>query len=167
MDGSLAATASQWTADTNAAVYIRLISADTADAVLKTLDTDPSAEPESGSESEPDSESEDAGADVIQFHPAFTYAIYGEHERVFGYKDLRINLCYASGSLATFLWADHGKCITDMDTSMAVSLKADDVITPLRAVLSENALCGSKEEFAAQVARDTAGFRPFGRKVHG
>ncbi|KAI7830788.1 acyl-CoA N-acyltransferase [Kickxella alabastrina] len=121
--------------------------------------------PESGSEPECDSESEDAGADVIQFHPAFTYAIYGEHERVFGYKNLRINLCYASGSLATFLWADHGRCITDMETSMAVSLKADDVITPLRAVLSENALCGSKEEFAAQVARDTAGFRPFGRKV--
>ncbi|KAJ1829040.1 histone acetyltransferase 1, partial [Coemansia sp. RSA 2703] len=100
------------------------------------------------------------------FHPQFTYPIYGEHERVFGYKNLQIFLRYASGSLATHLEVRYTKRIDEQDTTHAVALHADDVVTPLRQHLYDPAVCVSAEEFAQRVARDTAEFRPPGRKIH-
>ncbi|KAJ2580245.1 histone acetyltransferase 1, partial [Coemansia sp. RSA 1836] len=98
MDADLAASASKWAAESNSAVFIQLVSGETVEGVLRALDTDLSQDVD---EEEEDDEEEEGGADVIQFHPTFTYPIYGEHERVFGYKGLRISLSYAAGSLAT------------------------------------------------------------------
>ncbi|KAJ1943661.1 histone acetyltransferase 1, partial [Linderina pennispora] len=100
------------------------------------------------------------------FHPIFTYPIYGEQERIFGYKGLRISLYYAAGSLATYFSVDYTKRVDGLETSLPVQLKSDDVDTPMRKVLSENALVGSREEFAERVVKDTKDFRPHGKKVH-
>ncbi|KAJ2758883.1 histone acetyltransferase 1, partial [Coemansia nantahalensis] len=89
MDGDMAAAASQWATDSNSAVYIQLIGGETESSVLKALAGD--------LDREDDDDDDEDGADVIQFHPAFTYPIYGEHERVFGYKGLRLKLSYAAG----------------------------------------------------------------------
>ncbi|KAJ2156861.1 histone acetyltransferase 1 [Coemansia sp. RSA 552] len=158
MDATLAANASQWAAASNEALHIRLISGETERGVLKALNTDISEEEQE--------EGDEGGADVIEFHPEFTYPIYGEHERVFGYKGLRLQLSYAAGSLATYFSWSYAKRIDDMETSLAVALKADDVEGPMRAVLADGAVSGSAEEFAQRVARDTREFRPAGRKVH-
>ncbi|KAJ2724829.1 histone acetyltransferase 1 [Coemansia sp. Benny D115] len=164
MDSGLAATASQWAADSNQALHIQLISADTPEAVLKVLSTDIAAAQDKADDG--DGDDDEDSADVIQFHPAFTYPIYGEHERVFGYKGLRINLSYAAGSLATLLEVTYTKRIDDMESSMAVQLRADDVDKPLRELLGDTGVCTSHREFAERVARDTATFRPPGRKMH-
>ena len=37
------------------------------------------------------------------FSPAFVYAIFGENEQIFGYRDLAIKLYFASGSLKNYL----------------------------------------------------------------
>ncbi|KAJ2359545.1 histone acetyltransferase 1, partial [Coemansia sp. RSA 2611] len=133
----------------------------TVEGVLRALDTDLSQDME-----EEDDEEEEGGADVIQFHPTFTYPIYGEHERIFGYKGLRINLSYAAGSLATYFEVKYQKRVDQMETSLPIQLRADDVDTPMRKVLSSAALCATQAEFAKRVARDTYEFRPLGRKVH-
>ncbi|KAJ2887314.1 histone acetyltransferase 1 [Coemansia aciculifera] len=162
MDAALAATASQWAAEANSAVFIQLVSGETVEGVLRALDTDLSQD----MDEEDENEEEEGGADVIQFHPTFTYPIYGEHERVFGYKGLRISLSYAAGSLATYFDIKYQKRIDQMETSLPVQLRADDVDTPMRKMLSSAALCATKAEFAKRVARDTHEFRPLGRKVH-
>ncbi|KAI9479665.1 histone acetyltransferase 1 [Coemansia sp. RSA 989] len=157
MDPQVAASLSQWATESNSAVFISLVSGETADGVVKALSTDLAADcmPED----------DEDGADVIQFHPAFTYPIYGEHERIFGYKGLRIQLSYAAGSLATLLEVDYAKRIEQMDSTLAVPLKADDVDGPMRSVLAQN-ICSTREEFAQRVALDTQEFRPIGQKVH-
>ncbi|ORX72605.1 histone acetyltransferase type B catalytic subunit [Linderina pennispora] len=155
MDEILAANASQWVADSNSAVFLRLISGETTESVLNALRAD-IAEDEEGAD----------GADAIEFHPIFTYPIYGEQERIFGYKGLRISLYYAAGSLATYFSVDYTKRIDGLETSLPVQLKSDDVDTPMRKVLSENSLVGSREEFAERVVKDTKEFKPHGKKVH-
>ncbi|KAJ2744496.1 histone acetyltransferase 1 [Coemansia sp. BCRC 34301] len=161
MDAELAASVSNWAVDSNSAVFIQLVSGETVEGVLRGLDTDLSQDAE-----EEEEEEEEGGADVIQFHPTFTYPIYGEHERVFGYKGLRISLSYAAGSLATYFDVHYKKRIDQMETSLPVQLRADDVGTPMRSKLSVAALCATREEFARRVSRDTHSFRPLGRKVH-
>ncbi|KAJ2841929.1 histone acetyltransferase 1, partial [Coemansia erecta] len=140
-------------------------SADTADAVLKALEKNVAEIKQEADDEDNEDDGED-GADVIQFHPAFTYPIYGEHERVFGYKGLSINLHYAAGSLATFVEVKFQKIITAMESSLPIPLRADNVETPLIQVLSQPALCQSKQEFANRVAQDTEQFRPPGKKIH-
>ncbi|KAJ2900709.1 histone acetyltransferase 1 [Coemansia aciculifera] len=162
MDADFAATVSKWAAESNSAMCIQLVSGETVEGILRALDTDLSQD----AEEEDDSEEEEGGADVIQFHPTFTYPIYGEHERVFGYKGLRISLSYAAGSLATYFDVGYKKRIDEMESSLPVQLRADDVDTPMRTKLSPAAICATKEEFARRVARDTREFRPLGRKAH-
>ncbi|KAJ2499654.1 histone acetyltransferase 1 [Coemansia sp. RSA 1972] len=154
MDSELAA-ASQWATEANAAVFIRLISGETESGVVQAMNSELSEE----------GEEEGEGADVIEFHPEFTYPIYGEHERIFGYKGLSININYAAGSLATFFNIKYTKRIEQMESTSAVALKADDVDTPMRQILADS-LCVTQSEFAQVVARDTHSFRPPGRKVH-
>ncbi|KAJ2698107.1 histone acetyltransferase 1, partial [Coemansia spiralis] len=163
MDGNMAAAASQWAADANSAVYIQLIGGETESSVLKALARDLDKEGEENVDDE-DDEGTEFGADVIQFHPAFTYPIYGEHERVFGYKGLRIKLSYAAGSLATYFEVEYAKRVEQMEST--VPLRADDVDGPMRKVLAAEAVCRTREEFAQRVARDTCEFRPAGQKVH-
>ncbi|KAJ2558953.1 histone acetyltransferase 1 [Coemansia sp. RSA 1933] len=160
MNGDLAATVSQWATETNEAVHIHLVSGESAEGVLRSLDV------RADDDDEEEENEEDDGADVIQFHPAFTYQMYGQQERVFGYKGLRINLHYAAGSLATLLDIQYTKRIDQMETSLPVVLKADDIDTPMRSRLSAQALCSSKQEFAERVASDTKEFRPHGKKCH-
>ncbi|KAJ2570515.1 histone acetyltransferase 1 [Coemansia sp. RSA 1807] len=152
MDSELAA-ASQWATESNAAVFIRLISGETESGVVQAMN------------SEEGDEEEGEGADVIEFHPEFTYPIYGEHERIFGYKGLSINLNYAAGSLATYFNIKYTKRIEQMESTSAVALKADDIDTPMRQILADS-VCATQSEFAQQVVRDTRVFRPSGRKVH-
>ncbi|KAJ2351957.1 histone acetyltransferase 1 [Coemansia sp. RSA 2618] len=134
-----------------------VVSGETERGVIKALDSDLTEDAE-------DEDGED-GADVIQFHPVFTYPIYGEHERIFGYKGLKLNLSYAAGSLATHFEVQYAKRIEQMETTSLVALKADDVDTPMRSVLA-GSICSTRAEFAQSVARDTREFRPAGRKVH-
>jgi len=37
---------------------------------------------------------------AVPFHPRFTYPIFGDEEKIYGYQDLIVNLWFASGSLA-------------------------------------------------------------------
>ncbi|KAJ1786155.1 histone acetyltransferase 1, partial [Coemansia sp. RSA 2399] len=136
----------------------KAVSGESAEGVLRSLDV--------CADNDEEDDDEGDGADVIQFHPVFTYQMYGQQERVFGYKGLRINLHYAAGSLATFLDVAYTKRVDQMETSLPVILKADDIETPMRNQLSANALCSSKQEFASRVAVDTREFRPYGKKCH-
>lgn len=36
---------------------------------------------------------------IDSFHPKFTYAIFGDDEKIFGYKDLRITLQYRANDM--------------------------------------------------------------------
>lgn len=40
---------------------------------------------------------------VDTFHPKFTYPIFGDEEKIFGYKDLRISLRYRANDMRPHL----------------------------------------------------------------
>lgn len=44
----------------------------------------------------------------VDFHPAFTYSIFGNEEIIFGYKHLSINLTFTADTLQAGLAIDHG-----------------------------------------------------------
>lgn len=46
---------------------------------------------------------------VATFHPKFTYPIFGEEERIFGYKGLRVNLRYRANDMRPHLKISYEK----------------------------------------------------------
>ncbi|TPX46044.1 hypothetical protein SeLEV6574_g03462 [Synchytrium endobioticum] len=96
------------------------------------------------------------------FHPEFTYPIFGQEERIFGYKNLTINLYYAAGSLHTYLDIHYGKKI---QTSAVQPAYADDALRTLREHLPKG-LANNLDEFMRRVEVDEAAFTPYGRKMY-
>ncbi|KAG8217275.1 acyl-CoA N-acyltransferase [Butyriboletus roseoflavus] len=92
------------------------------------------------------------------FHPTFTYPIYGEDEKIYGYQDLVIDLRFASGSLAHFL-----------SVRYAGKLPASSTVDDVEGILSSFIPPGYETEedaFLARVEKDATSFRPIGKCIH-
>lgn len=93
-----------------------------------------------------------------QFHPTFTYPIYGEDEKLYGYEDLVINLRFASGSLAQFLSVRYAK-----------KLDASSTVDNVEGILSEFIPSGYETDeatFLSRVEEDAISFKPIGKLIH-
>ncbi|EJU05781.1 acyl-CoA N-acyltransferase [Dacryopinax primogenitus] len=93
---------------------------------------------------------------TADFHPSFTYPIYGEDEKIFGYLDLYIALYFASGSLKQYF---------KVTSTKQPAAKADDVEGALYKFIPPDY---TKDEkiFHQQVEKDADEFSPFGKLVH-
>ncbi|KAI0759471.1 acyl-CoA N-acyltransferase [Irpex lacteus] len=93
-----------------------------------------------------------------EFRPTFTYPIYGEDEKVYGYKDLVIDLRFASGSLATYL-----------NISFSAKLPPPSPVDDVEATLAEFLPPGytnDLDKFLQVVESDAISFKPLGQKIH-
>lgn len=46
---------------------------------------------------------------IATFHPKFTFSIFGDEEKIFGYKDLKIQLRYRANDMRPHLHLTYGK----------------------------------------------------------
>ncbi|KDQ18533.1 hypothetical protein BOTBODRAFT_154460 [Botryobasidium botryosum FD-172 SS1] len=91
------------------------------------------------------------------FHPRFTYPIFGDEEKIYGYQDLRIDLSFASGSLAQYL-------SVSSSAKLPVST-ADDVEGTLFKFIPPD-YYKDREQFVKRVEQDATTFKPMGEKVY-
>ncbi|KAI0684150.1 histone acetyltransferase type B catalytic subunit [Cytidiella melzeri] len=92
------------------------------------------------------------------FRPTFTYPIYGEDEKLYGYKDLIIDLRFASGSLATYL-----------NVSYSAKLPPPSPVDDVEATLAEFIppdYIQDLDTFLDIVETDATSFKPLGTKIH-
>ncbi|KAF8520175.1 histone acetyltransferase type B catalytic subunit [Hysterangium stoloniferum] len=120
-----------WTANSNDALYLSMVRAKEDQALL----------------------GEDE--DYEDFHPTFTYPIFGEEEKIYGYQNLRVDLKFASGSLVQYLSIKH---------SAALPKTADDIERTLYKFIPSDYL-KSEPEFRKRVEQDAHSFRPIGTKI--
>ncbi|KAJ8589991.1 histone acetyltransferase type B catalytic subunit [Rhizopogon salebrosus TDB-379] len=123
-----------WTADANDALNLSLVRAEEDKQVLGEEET------------------------YEEFHPSFTYPIYGEDEKIYGYQDLVIDLRFASGSLAQYLSVRYAK---KLDASTTV----DNVEGILKEFIPPD-YDTDEEAFLARVEEDAASFKPMGKLTH-
>ncbi|RKP01636.1 hypothetical protein CXG81DRAFT_5168, partial [Caulochytrium protostelioides] len=95
------------------------------------------------------------------FKPEMTYAVVGQEEKIVGYRDLKVNLCYTPGSLMPYFEMSYASQIPrklgyprPMDVYKMMREKHFVDFLPNRAA------------FEAQCAKDARRFRPPGVKVH-
>ncbi|KXN82637.1 Histone acetyltransferase type B catalytic subunit [Leucoagaricus sp. SymC.cos] len=92
------------------------------------------------------------------FHPTFTYPIYGDDEKIYGYKDLVIDLRFASGSLAQYLNVQYSEKLPSSST-------VDDVEGTLAKVIPSGYYT-DESEFEKRVEEDATAFKPCGELIY-
>ncbi|KIJ63313.1 hypothetical protein HYDPIDRAFT_29571 [Hydnomerulius pinastri MD-312] len=123
-----------WTADSNEALVLSLVRAQEDKQVLG------------------------AEESYEEFHPTFTYPIFGEDEKIYGYQDLVIDFRFASGSLAQFLSVRYAE-------KLVASSTVDDVEGTLKQFIPPGYDTDEKT-FLARVENDAMTFTPIGRRIH-
>ncbi|EJD06193.1 histone acetyltransferase type B catalytic subunit [Fomitiporia mediterranea MF3/22] len=93
-----------------------------------------------------------------EFHPTFTYPIYGDDEKIYGYRDLVIDLRFASGSLVPYL-------NTNFSAKLQSTSTVDDVEGTLQQIPCIAYYLKDEEEFLARVEKDSMEFKPLGEKI--
>ena len=69
-------------------------------------------------------------SNLLNFHPDFTYPIFGEAETIYGYKGLSINLALASWDFRGYL-----KVTWDQKINPSLGIEAEDVMETLKEFL--------------------------------
>jgi histone acetyltransferase 1 len=95
---------------------------------------------------------------IAPFNPAFTYPIFGEHEKLFGYTDLDIQLQFASGSLKQYLGIEYSEKLKSTVTP------PDDIEGKLFEFIPKD-YTKSDRAFERLVEQDALEFRPMGEQV--
>ncbi|KAG8903331.1 histone acetyltransferase 1 [Tulasnella sp. 403] len=97
---------------------------------------------------------------ISEFNPKFTYPIFGEEEKIYGYEDLEIQLKFASGSLQQFLSITYSSKLQG-----AGSKVADDVEGTLYKFIPADYL-KNEGEFQKRVDKEATSFQPLGQKIY-
>lgn len=61
---------------------------------------------------------------VGNFHPKFTYEIFGEEEKIFGYKDLKISLRFRANDMRPNLQVSYGQKFKPLGKTEAMDVVA-------------------------------------------
>ncbi|KAJ8324426.1 histone acetyltransferase 1 [Batrachochytrium dendrobatidis] len=136
----------EWLCNSNDAVCLSLVS----------THNDPSVANKTASEAD----------HAIDFHPLYTYPVFGDEEKVFGYKDLKIKLYYAAGSLYTYLGFTYSSRIGEGASKMfAPGVQPQNVVEMINQKIPAGA-AHNYDQFMKQVRQDEHTFRPMGVKIH-
>ncbi|KAJ8522636.1 hypothetical protein ONZ45_g777 [Pleurotus djamor] len=98
------------------------------------------------------------GETYENFHPAFTYPIYGHEEKIYGYEGLKIDLRFASGSLAQYLSVGYSAKLPSTST-------VDDVEGTLAEFIPSEYLT-DESAFLDHVEQEATSFKPSGQLIH-
>ncbi|KAL3462968.1 acyl-CoA N-acyltransferase [Aspergillus heterothallicus] len=98
---------------------------------------------------------------LSSFHPQFTYPIFGDDERIFGYKGLIIRLRFAAHNLRPHVHVSYDEKFTAVDDAAPL-----DVVKTLREFLPEEAFITLPEFEKAVQEEDAKNFVPPGELVH-
>ncbi|OBZ75134.1 Histone acetyltransferase type B catalytic subunit [Grifola frondosa] len=94
----------------------------------------------------------------LHFILLYPRVIFGEDEKIYGYKDLTIDLKFASGSLAQFLSIKYSEKLPSTST-------VDDIEGTLSSFIAPD-YHKDEAEFLARVEKDATAFKPFGEKIY-
>ncbi|KAL2788940.1 acyl-CoA N-acyltransferase [Aspergillus keveii] len=98
---------------------------------------------------------------LSSFHPQFTYPIFGDEERIFGYKGLIIRLRFAAHNLRPHVHVSYDEKFTAVDDAAPL-----DVVKTLREFLPGEAFSTLPEFENAVQEEDAKDFVPPGKVVH-
>ncbi|KAI8924065.1 acyl-CoA N-acyltransferase [Entophlyctis helioformis] len=120
-----------------------------------------------GSETHTDADADQGDGHDAEFHPLYSYPVFGDEEQVFGFKNLKIKLHYTSGSLYAYLGFTYSSRIGEGPSKrIAPGVQPQDVVGMISEKLAMTGVTNNYDEFLGRVKADEQTFTPMGQKVH-
>ncbi|KAI1289179.1 Histone acetyltransferase type B catalytic subunit [Halotydeus destructor] len=94
------------------------------------------------------------------FHPEFTHQFFGENEKIFGYRGLKIRLYYSSSNLTRFISMNYDEKISP---KLSEGVSPDDVLEIMTDKM-EGDYQTSMDKFSAAI--EESSFKPFGQLLN-
>ncbi|XP_055694695.1 histone acetyltransferase type B catalytic subunit [Lutzomyia longipalpis] len=102
----------------------------------------------------------DLDDDSVSFHPVMAHQIFGENEKIFGYKDLKVKLYFTAGPLNIFLSVEYSHKLSFDEHNIT----PDDITSLITEKLPAGCYYTNIDEFC-NVVRKADTFQPFGEKI--
>lgn len=97
--------------------------------------------------------------EAVQFHPAFTYPIYGDSEQIFGYKGLQLNLVFQASTMLPLIGMQYKGKLENQNEDK------DPLVTLLEYFVDKNdVIINDENKWAEMCEIDLKEFSPFGKK---
>lgn len=103
---------------------------------------------------------QDLDDDETEFAASFTHQIFGENERIFGYKNLRIDIFCLSSSLDFYLNVEYEE---KLNSKKYQQIKADDIEATLRPWMPDETT-SNLDKFIRKLSNQSS-YLPFGEQI--
>eukprot|EP00124_Ichthyophonus_hoferi_P001925 Ihof_evm10s115 gene=Ihof_evmTU10s115 len=103
---------------------------------------------------------EDVLSEEAGFPPEFTHQFFGDNEKIFGYKGLKIKICFSATQLIPYLEIDY-----DEKISNNAGAAPDDVAEKLTENFGQDFFMRNKDQYFTHLQND-ADFQPMGELIH-
>lgn len=91
------------------------------------------------------------------FHPTFTYPIFGDDEKIYGYENLQVDLKFASGSLLPYLGISYSQ-------KLPAQSAVDEIEESLKKFIPSD-YSKDETEFLKRVEEEATSFKPIGEMI--
>ncbi|XP_067613100.1 histone acetyltransferase type B catalytic subunit [Eurosta solidaginis] len=104
---------------------------------------------------------QDLDDDSLVFHPMMAHQIFGESERIFGYKGLCVRILYTAGPLHIYIGIEYDSRVDELSGG---DIKADDVVRTIAEKLPDGCFFVNMDEFLKTLDKADK-FKPYGEKI--
>lgn len=104
---------------------------------------------------------EDIDDESLAFQPDMAHQVFGENEKIFGYKNLKVMLYYNAGSLNVYFDIKYSN---KLESEKHKNVKPDDVSSLITDKLPMGCYITNLDEFLSTVEKDEK-FQPLGEKI--
>lgn len=108
-------------------------------------------------------EKSDLDNEDIAFGPEMTHQIFGQEEKIFGYRDLMISLYYTAGPMFINFGYKYSRKVNEIPAYGVDKLVADNIEEAIDQSLPDISYCTNIDEFSKLIERNQD-FRPYGEK---
>ncbi|XP_055639212.1 histone acetyltransferase type B catalytic subunit [Toxorhynchites rutilus septentrionalis] len=107
-------------------------------------------------------EDDDFEDESVVFYPVMAHQVFGSEESIFGYQDLKVDICFAAGSMDMYFNMTYSKKIEDVNSW---GIKADDVEKLFASLVEDGCYYTNLEEYKKVIKPKIESFKPFGVKI--
>lgn len=108
-------------------------------------------------------EKDDLEDDSNAFGPDMTHQIFGQEERIFGYRDLLISIYYTAGPMYINFSYKYSREVNELPISSVEKLVPDNIVEAIDNALPDVSYFTNIDEFSKMIERNNE-FRPYGEK---
>eukprot|EP00123_Amoebidium_parasiticum_P011095 comp20505_c0_seq1/m.26217 comp20505_c0_seq1/g.26217 ORF comp20505_c0_seq1/g.26217 comp20505_c0_seq1/m.26217 type:complete len:386 (-) comp20505_c0_seq1:527-1684(-) len=103
---------------------------------------------------------EDVMSEKVGFRPEFTHQFFGDNEKIFGYKNIKVKLCFHACHLTPYAEVTYNEMVPEDEGALP-----DDVMAKLAEIFGDDFFGTNRDSYMSALAKEIP-FEPLGELQH-